>query len=249
MKKKNKKVLLIGGSGTLGSAIVNSGYFKNIVNPSKKKLNLLNKESIRKFLKKNVDIIINCAAMARMSECEKKPQMAYKINVEGTNNLVDELINFNSKSKKEIKLIHISTDGVYESTKGNYSEKSNTNPYNFYGLTKLLSEQVVKKLKKYIIIRTRFFNKSKIRFKTAATDIYTSMIEVQELVKKIKLISEKKFIGIVNIGDRKRSDFKNYKRYNNTIKPCKKRDITKNLKFKIATDASLNLNLYKKIVK
>ena len=52
MKKKNKKVLLIGGSGTLGSAIVNSGYFKNIVNPSKKKLNLLNKESIRKFLKK-----------------------------------------------------------------------------------------------------------------------------------------------------------------------------------------------------
>ena len=64
-----------------------------------------------------------------------------------------------------------------------------------------MSEQVVKKLKKYIIIRTRFFNKSKIRFKTAATDIYTSMIEVQELVKKLNLF-RKKFIGIVNIGDK-----------------------------------------------
>ena len=223
MKKKSKKILLIGGSGELGSTIIKSGYFNNIIYPTKKSLNLLNKRSIRKFLNQNIKLIINCAAMARMSECEKKPQAAFRINVKGTYNLVNEINKFNNINRNKIKLIHISTDGVYESTKGNYSEKSETKPYNFYGKTKLFSEQIVQILKKYIIIRTRFFNKSRIRFKTAATDIFTSMIEVNELVKKIKLISNKKFVGIINIGDKRRSDFANYKRYDSSIKPCKKK--------------------------
>ena len=67
-----KKALLIGGSGTLGSAIIKSKLFKNIDSPPKRNLNLLKKSSINKFLKKKYDLIINCAALARMRECEKK---------------------------------------------------------------------------------------------------------------------------------------------------------------------------------
>ena len=54
-------------------------------------------------------------------------------------------------------------------------------PYNYYGYTKLKSERLVKKLKRFIIIRTRFFDKKKIRFKDAATDIFSSMIEVEKI--------------------------------------------------------------------
>ena len=39
--KKNKKILLIGGSGILGSAIINSKKFKNLDYPSKKKLDVI----------------------------------------------------------------------------------------------------------------------------------------------------------------------------------------------------------------
>lgn len=242
-----KKVLLIGGSGTLGSAIIKSKIFENIHYPSKKKLNLLKRSSIKKFLKKKYDLVINCAANARMKECEKNPIKAIKINVFGTLNLIIELAKYQINSKNKIKLIHISTDGVYPSTKGNYKESSYLEPYNVYGWTKLCSENIVKSLKNFVIIRTRFFDKTNIRFNTAATDIFTSMIELQNLVKEIKKISLLKFIGIVNVGDKRRSDFNNYKKYKKNIKPCKRKDILNSLDFKIAKDASMDLSLFKRL--
>jgi len=244
---KSKKILLIGGRGTLGSAIVKSKVFKNLDYPKKKDLNLLKELSIKKYINKKYNIIINCAAIARMKECEKNPLKAIKVNVIGTLNLVREIMKYEEKNKKKIQLIHISTDGVYPSNKGNYTEKSLVEPYNIYGWTKLCAETVVKMIKNHTIIRTRFFNKKNIRFDTAATDIFTSMIEVENLVKKIKKISLTKFVGIVNIGDKKKSDFVNYKKFKTNLKPCKRKDILKNLSFSIAKDASMNLNLYKKL--
>ena len=243
------KVLLIGGEGNLGSAIIRSKIFVNLDHPKKKKLNILNKSTIQKFLKKNYNLIINCAAIARMRECEKNPNKAIKVNILGTLNLAKEIINYEINFKKKIKLIHISTDGVYPSTTGNYAENSLLKPYNVYGWTKLCPEFIVKKLRNYVIIRTRFFDKRNIRFNTAATDIFTSMIEVQNLVKEIKSISTKNFVGIVNIGDKRNSDFENYKKFKPNIKPCKRKNIVKDLHFKIAKDASMNLNLLKKIKK
>ena len=67
--KKNKKVLLLGGTGRLGLSIIKSKIFKNIVSPSKNNLNILNIKSIDKILRsENFDLIINCAAMARMTK-------------------------------------------------------------------------------------------------------------------------------------------------------------------------------------
>ena len=79
----SKKILLIGGSGTLGSSIINSKIFKKLDAPKKRELNLLNKKNIKKFLKKKYNTIINCAAVARMKECERNPSEAIKVNVFG----------------------------------------------------------------------------------------------------------------------------------------------------------------------
>ena len=247
--RRGKRTLLIGGSGALGSSIVRSKIFKNIDAPKKKKLNLLNKSSIRSFLSKKYDLVINCAAIARMKECEKNPIKAIKVNIFGNLNLVTEIINYENVYKKKIKLIHISTDGVYPSSNGNYSEKSMPKPYNVYGWTKLCSEIFVEMLGNYVIVRTRFFDKTKIRFDIAATDIITSMLEVKNLVKEIKFISTTSFNGIINVGKKKESDFLNYKKFKSNIKPCKRKDIVKELNFKIAKDASMNLSLLKKIKK
>ena len=246
--KKESKTLLIGGSGNLGSAIIKSKIFKNLHHPSKKRLNLENKNQIRHILKKNnFNLIINCGAIARMKECEKNPSKAIRVNIFGTMNLVDEIINYQMHYKKNIKLIHISTDGVYPSVSGYYSENSRVEPYNIYGWTKHYSELAVKKLKNYVLIRTRFFNKNKIRFNTAATDIFTSMMEVKNLVKAIKTIHVRGFLGVINVGSEKESDYKNYKKFKKNIKPCKRKDIIKNLNFRIAKDASMDLSLFKKI--
>ena len=76
-----KKILLIGGSGSLGSNIKSSKLFKNILSPSKRKLSLLNKKLIRKYLNQGFDCVINCAALARMRICEKNPNLAKKLTL------------------------------------------------------------------------------------------------------------------------------------------------------------------------
>ena len=126
--KKNNKILLIGGSGSLGSSILKLKLFKNIDSPPRKDLNLLNTKSIKKFLNKKYNLIINCADLARMRECEKEPEKAININIFGTLNLVSEILSYQNRNKIKIKLIHISTDGVYESEKGNYKENDFLKP-------------------------------------------------------------------------------------------------------------------------
>lgn len=248
--KRDKKILLIGGSGNLGKSIIKSGLFKNIYYPKKKDLNILNRNSIKKTLNRNnFDLIINCAAMAKIVDCEKNPSKAIKVNIVGIFNLVNEILNYEIKSKKKIKLLHMSSDAVYPSQKGNYSEKDNLSPYNVYGWTKLASEFLVRLLKRHVIIRTRFFVKDKIKFKKSASDIFTSNIEVNDLVKKIKIILIKNYIGVINVGLKRHSDYHAYKKYKINLKLCKRKDIIKNLTVNLAKDSSLNLSLLKKIEK
>ena len=238
-------ILVLGGSGTLGSFIKKNRFFKNSYFPTKKILNINNKISIKNFIKKkNIKIIINCAAIARMSECEKNKKLAIKINVKGPENIVKAINALN----KNILLVHISSDAVYPCKNGSYKETSKVEPYNFYGRTKLLSEKKVKKLRKYIILRTRFFNKKKILFNFSAIDSYSSSLEVNNLVKYIVLLIKKNFYGTINVGGRRTSDYNLYKRYKKNLKKCKRIDIQKTLEFKISRDASMNCNLLKKVL-
>ncbi len=242
-------LLLLGGSGTLGKAIINSKLFKNLNYPSSKRLNILLKNKVENFILKNkIDIVIHCAALARVKECEKNKKKAFKINVTGTKNIVEAILNCSKKTGKKIKLIFISTDGVYPSTRGNYKENDILKPYNYYGWTKLRGEKLVKKLDEYIIIRTRFFNKKKIKFKYSATNIYTSALEVGIFVKYLDKVLKKKFRGILNIGGKKISDYDRYYKYNKKIVPCDKNKVFKSLNFKIATDASLNLKKLNRLI-
>ena len=246
--KKNRTTLLIGGSGNLGTSIIKSGLFANLYSPKKKDLNILNRLSIRKILNSHrFSLIINCAAFARIVDCEKNISKAIDVNILGTFNLVKEIIDYEKKYHRKIKFIHISSDGVYPSQKGNYSEKDSLGPYNIYGWTKLSSEFIARFVDKHVIIRTRFFNKEKIKFEKSADDIFTSNIEVKNLVKEIKMISSKKFTGIVNVGEKRHSDFSAYRKFKLNLKPCKRKDIIRNLNVNLAKDSSLNLNLFNKI--
>ena len=157
-----QKTLLIGGSGNLGLTIKKSKIFKNLHSPSRKQLDLLNVSQIKKILYKNkYNLIINCASIARMKQCETNISHVIKNNIEGTLNLVNVILKFQIKFKKKIKLIYISSDAVYPSMKGNYGEQSGLGPYNVYGWTKLAAEYLIRFVKDFIIIRTRFYDKKK----------------------------------------------------------------------------------------
>lgn len=241
---KKNKILLIGGSGSLGNEIIKSNLFKGLYAPKKKFLNLLNPNQISNILKiKNIKTIIHCASLARMKDCEYDISKAININILGTYNLVDTII----KLKKKIKLIYLSTDAVYPSIKGNYKEESALGPYNNYGWTKLAAEFLIKMIKNHIIIRTRFYDKDKIKYKFSASNIYTSKVEIKNLPKYINYLLLEKFTGTVNIGGDRISDFRLYKRIKANLKSFKRANLIKKLNFNIAKDASLDSSIFNKI--
>jgi dTDP-4-dehydrorhamnose reductase len=235
-------ILLLGGSGNLGSKIIKSKIFLNLKYPSKKELNILNKNKIEKYLIKNdIDLVLHCAALARLRDCEVNKKNAEKVNIIGTENIVKSILNIKKIKKKDVKLIFISSDAVYSDIGGNHKETDKPSPHNVYGFTKLKGEKLVRKVKHHMILRTRFFDKNKINFKYSAVNIFTSALEVNKLIYLISKLIKIKFHGTINVGIRKISDFKKYKKYKKNIKPCDKNKIFSELNFKIATDASLNL--------
>jgi len=245
---KYKKILLTGGTGTLGKAIIKSDHFQNILSPDKEILDITKPETIEDFFNKNgIDAIIHCAALARLRECEENPIKSVETNIIGTSNLVNEVIKKEEKTKNKIRFIHISTDGVYDGMKGNYSEKDETIPCNKYGWTKLGAECAVNLLSNFCIIRTRFFDPSNIIFEKSAVDAYTSKITALELAKAIKIMLESNFVGTINIGGKRISDYDAYKKYKPSMKPCKFEDILKETSFPMTKDASMDVSLWKKI--
>lgn len=243
-----KKILLTGASGRLGQAIAHSGYFLSLLTPPAEVLDITKPETIKKFFSENdIDAVIHCAAMARMNECEEDPIKAIGTNIIGTSNLVMEVVKSENKSKKKIRFIHISTDGVYSGIKGHYSEKDAAIPYNKYGWTKLGAECAVSMLSNFCTIRTSFFDPENIRFDKSADDAYSSKVTINYLAKAISILLKSDFIGMINVGGERKSDYERYKEFKPSVKRCRLSDILKTVPFAMAYDASMDCSLWEKI--
>jgi dTDP-4-dehydrorhamnose reductase len=83
------------------------------------------------------DVILHCAAMANVDACEKDPGSAELVNAKLPGKIA------NAAGYHDIKMIHISTDAVFDGQKGNYSETESPNPLSVYARTKLEGEQAV----------------------------------------------------------------------------------------------------------
>lgn len=83
------------------------------------------------------ECIINCAALANLDACEASPELAERLNAE----LPGEL----ARAARETgaKLVHFSTDAVFDGQRGNYSEEDAPAPINTYSRTKLAGEAAV----------------------------------------------------------------------------------------------------------
>jgi len=86
------------------------------------------------------EIVIHSGAMSKPDDCETDRVAAYNTNVKGTQHLLKDAARFKSF------FIFISTDFVFDGKRGMYSEMDTPeNPVNYYGETKLLAEEAVKK--------------------------------------------------------------------------------------------------------
>ena len=83
------------------------------------------------------DWVINCAALANLEACEAQPDLAEKLNIALPEKLAQ------SVAKGGARLVHISTDAVFDGRRGNYTETDQPNPLSKYAATKLSGEQAV----------------------------------------------------------------------------------------------------------
>jgi dTDP-4-dehydrorhamnose reductase len=98
------------------------------------------------FKKDSPQLIIHCAAISVVSEAQKNPTLAKKINVETTK--------FLAELAAEIQFVFFSTDLIFDGRKGNYSEPDAPNPLHFYGETKVAAEEILRRNPKHLIVRT-----------------------------------------------------------------------------------------------
>ena len=157
--KETMNVLVTGGNGQLGSEIrelisndecsmLNAKWFFT----DRETLDITNQKDLHAFIDKNhIEIIINCAAYTAVDKAEED-----EANANAINHLAVKYLAQIAKDKN-IKLVHISTDYVFDGMNYRpYVETDQTNPMSVYGRTKLLGEEAIQTVNppKAIIIRT-----------------------------------------------------------------------------------------------
>jgi len=113
------------------------------------KLNILDNEKTNNILKSiKPDYVIITSALSNVDYCELHKEEAEEVNVDAVKKI------FSLCEELNCKLIHISSDSVFDGTKKSpYLEEDMPNPLNIYGKTKLSSEKIILQNSNNLVIR------------------------------------------------------------------------------------------------
>lgn len=154
-----KSVLIIGGTGLVGSKLVNlaaSHGFEpfsthNARHPQadgSTKLDVTDRSTTIDLVRRlHPAVIVDTHALHNVDYCETHREESAMVNVEGTRNLVDAATEVGSR------FLYVSTDYVFDGKKGNYSEEDIAKPLHYYAENKLEAEKIVSSLHSFIVAR------------------------------------------------------------------------------------------------
>jgi len=147
------RLLVLGANGLLGSNVVASGVARDwevlgtfhseapAIDVPLSQLDLsVEAEVTRTVEESSPDLVVNCAALTDVDECEEDPERAYEVNATAPGTI--------AKAARAVgaDVVHVSTDYVFDGRSTEpYDETAETNPIQVYGETKLSGECAVRK--------------------------------------------------------------------------------------------------------
>jgi nucleoside-diphosphate-sugar epimerase len=218
-----KVIGITGGTSNLGKY-----FLKNYKNKYKYiffRDDITKKRKVKNWIKKNkFDLILHLAGIVAISDVNKSPKKAFNVNVNGTKNLINSIID----EKKKLHFIYLSSAQVYDFCKNKIKENFKLKPISIYGKQKLLSENYLKKyLKKEkdinltilrvfsftsILQKKTFFIPAMFnKIKYSQDNLFTiekflqkrDFIHIEDLCRCIDFILSKKIYGTYNVGSGK----------------------------------------------
>jgi len=232
-------VLITGGTGSLGIEL--QKVFPENISPTHEELDITNKEQLKKIFQQNkIDTVIHTAAITKVRKCEEDKPLAWNVNVQGTKNLIAEIIH----SELDINFVYVSTACVFDGHSEMYTEESIPYPENFYSLTKLLGEFEVNQIPNAIIIRTNFVPRKTWPYEKAFTDRFGTYLFADQVANGINEVIKEGMVGTVHIvGDKKMSIFELAQITTPEIKPMTMKDYSGP---SVTIDMSLDSKRWKK---
>jgi dTDP-4-dehydrorhamnose reductase len=175
-------IIVTGAEGQLAQALLNQHFDAEALFFTKKDFDLTNYDQMEiVFLKYSPTIIINSAAYTKVDDAETNQEKANSVNGAGVGNLA--LL----CKKHDCKLIHISTDYVFDGEKQSpYTEEDKTNPVTVYGSTKLVGEKLILSsgLPVYAIIRTSWL------YSQYGHNFYKTMLRLAETKNELQVVDD-----------------------------------------------------------
>ncbi|WP_407569952.1 SDR family oxidoreductase [Deinococcus altitudinis] len=180
MTARPVKLLLTGSNGRLGTEL--RSLIPDIVAPGSSEMDITDLESVLAAVhRERPDVIVHAAAYTNVGGAEKDRQKCWAANVEGTRHMAL------AANAVGAKLIHISTDYVFDGEQGSYRESDTPGPVvNYYSLTKLVAEEAARSATSHLIIRTSF-RPREFAYPVAFSDVYTSQDYVDIIAPQIAL--------------------------------------------------------------
>ena len=178
------KVLITGSNGQLGSEIrdIYSKYenvefiFKDLP-----ELDISDADSVNSLIiNEHINAVINCAAYTAVDKAEENIELAERVNSTGVSNIVEALKKVNGK------LIHISTDYVFDGSNSHpYKESDSTFPIGVYGKTKRAGElSVINGNIDSIVIRTSWL------YSSFGNNFIKTMLSLGNEKKSLNVVSD-----------------------------------------------------------
>lgn len=148
-----KKIWITGAEGHIGTALLDllEGVEYQLLPTDIEEVDITKIDEVTQFVHVNrPDVVINCAGMTDVQECENNVDEAYRVNAIGVRNVALAANEVNAK------VIQISTDDVFDKeSRVPYNEFDNVHPRTIYGKSKEAGEKILTQLlNRFVIIRS-----------------------------------------------------------------------------------------------